>query len=157
MRYTRLNRILQVANLDPNKRRKNSNNLRVYWPGGIAPCMTSHTGNWVCPLVILISNKRNPIDASKMEYKLHPTKEDLIEYFRDRIDLRKITEREAMRLMDVDDKDIDTITQATETKVLKSGKTRTKRAIPKTAVFKMAGNSIVVSVLEHIFEKMFIQ
>ncbi|MBR6250093.1 MAG: DNA cytosine methyltransferase [Bacteroidales bacterium] len=50
--------------------------------------------------------------------------------------VRKLTERECFRLMGVADKDIDTI-QAT--------------GISKTQQYKLAGNSIVVDVLYHIF------
>lgn len=55
--------------------------------------------------------------------------------------IRKLTERECFRLMDVDDADID--------KILNSG-------ISKTRLYCMAGNSICVSVLYHIFRKLFI-
>lgn len=54
--------------------------------------------------------------------------------------IRKLTERECFRLMGVDDKDIDTI-QAS--------------GVSKSQQYKMAGNSIVVDVLYHIFRKMF--
>ena len=92
----------------------------------------------------------------KLTYHEHPTKEDLLEYFGQRIRVRKMTERTAMRLMDVDDADIDKIMNATETVTLKNGTTKTKKAISKTAVYKLAGNSIVVSCLYHIFRTMFI-
>lgn len=55
--------------------------------------------------------------------------------------IRKLTERECFRLMDVDDADIDKIQAA---------------GISKTQQYKMAGNSIVVDVLYHIFRKLFI-
>lgn len=55
--------------------------------------------------------------------------------------IRKLTPRECFRLMDVSDSDID--------KILSSG-------ISKTQQFKLAGNSIVVSCLYHVFRKMFI-
>lgn len=55
--------------------------------------------------------------------------------------LRKFTEREVFRLMDVEDKDIDKIQSV---------------GICKTAQYKLAGNSIVVNVLYHVFRKMFI-
>ena len=55
--------------------------------------------------------------------------------------IRKLTPRECFRLMGVDDKDIDTI-QAT--------------GISNSQQYKMAGNSIVVDVLYHIFHKMFV-
>lgn len=64
--------------------------------------------------------------------------------------LRKFTEREAFRLMDVDDDRIDTLLNATETITLKSGKQKTRRAISKTACYKLAGNSIPVACLYHI-------
>lgn len=92
----------------------------------------------------------------ELTYHEHPTKEQLLEYFSQRIRVRKMTPREAMRLMDVDDSDIDKIMNATETVTLKNGTVKTKKAISKTSVYKLAGNSIVVSVLYHIFRTMFI-
>lgn len=56
--------------------------------------------------------------------------------------IRKLTTREAFRLMDVDDADIDKIRAA---------------GISKSQQYKMAGNSIVVSCLYHIFRKIFIE
>lgn len=56
--------------------------------------------------------------------------------------VRKLTERECFRLMDVSETDIDRIQAA---------------GISRTQQYKMAGNSIVVAVLYHIFRKMFIQ
>ena len=55
--------------------------------------------------------------------------------------IRKLTPRECLRLMDVDDADID--------KLIAAG-------ISNTQLYKMAGNSIVVNVLYHIFRKMFV-
>ena len=55
--------------------------------------------------------------------------------------IRKLTPRECFRLMDVSDSDID--------KIQSSG-------ISKTQQFKLAGNSIVVSCLYHVFRKMFV-
>lgn len=55
--------------------------------------------------------------------------------------IRKLTERECFRLMGVSETDIDKIQQ--------SGVSRTQQ-------YKMAGNSIVVDVLEHIFRKLFV-
>lgn len=76
-----------------------------------------------------------------MEYKENPTKEDLYEYFKDRLAVRKMTEIEALRVMDVDDADIEKMRNA---------------GIAKTNLYKMAGNSIVVNCLFHIFRTMFI-
>lgn len=99
---------------------------------------------------------QNNNNMKELVYHEHPTKEDLLEYFGQRIRVRKMTPRGAMRLMDVDDSDIDKIMNATETVTLKNGTVKTKKAISKTAVYKLAGNSIVVSVLYHIFRAMFI-
>ena len=56
--------------------------------------------------------------------------------------IRKLTPRECFRLMGVDDKDID--------KIQASG-------VSNSSQYKLAGNSIVVDVLYHIFRKMFIE
>ena len=55
--------------------------------------------------------------------------------------IRKLTPRECLRLMDMDDSDID--------KLMAAGTSNTQ-------LYKMAGNSIVVNVLYHIFRKMFV-
>lgn len=56
--------------------------------------------------------------------------------------IRKLTPRECFRLMDVKDEDIDKIQQA---------------GIAKTNQYKLAGNSIVVSPMYHIFRKLFVE
>lgn len=56
--------------------------------------------------------------------------------------IRKLTPRECFRLMGVDDADIDKMQAA---------------GISDSAQYKLAGNSIVVDVLYHIFRKMFLQ
>lgn len=56
--------------------------------------------------------------------------------------IRKLTPRECLRLMNVDDADID--------KMFGAG-------LSNTQLYKMAGNSIVVNVLYHIFRKMFVE
>jgi len=56
--------------------------------------------------------------------------------------IRKLTPRECFRLMGVDDKDIDKIQDA---------------GVSNSGQYKLAGNSIVVDVLFHLFRKMFIE
>ena len=56
--------------------------------------------------------------------------------------IRKLTPRECFRLMDVDDADIDKIQAA---------------GISNSQQYKLAGNSIVVNVLYHLFRKMFVE
>ena len=58
-----------------------------------------------------------------------------------RFAIRKLTPRECFRLMDVEDKDIDAIQDA---------------GISNSQQYKLAGNSIVVNVLYHLFRKMFV-
>ena len=96
------------------------------------------------------------INMTKLIYHPNPTKEQLLEYFSRRMRVRKMTPREAFRLMDVGDADIDKIMNAEETVTLKNGTTKTRKAISKTACYKLAGNSIVVSCLYHLFRTMFI-
>jgi DNA (cytosine-5)-methyltransferase 1 len=55
--------------------------------------------------------------------------------------IRKLTPRECFRLMGVSESDIDKIQQS---------------GVSQSQQYKMAGNSIVVDVLEHIFRKMFV-
>lgn len=56
--------------------------------------------------------------------------------------IRKLTPRECFRLMGVDDADIDKIQAA---------------GISNSGQYKLAGNSIVVDVLFHLFRKMFVE
>lgn len=69
--------------------------------------------------------------------------------------IRKLTPTECFRLMGVEDADIDKLKSAKLTQTLNSGKVKEK-PMPKTALYKMAGNSIVVDVLYHIFKAMLI-
>lgn len=54
--------------------------------------------------------------------------------------IRKLTPKECFRLMGVDDKDIDTLLNA---------------SISNSKLYQLAGNSIVVDTLFHLFRKMF--
>lgn len=69
--------------------------------------------------------------------------------------IRKLTPTECLRLMGVDDSDIEKMKSAKLTQTLKNGRVK-ERPMPKTQLYKMAGNSIVVDVLYHIFHQMFI-
>lgn len=66
-------------------------------------------------------------------------------------DIRKLTPRECLRLMDVDDRHIDTLIGARET--MKNGKER--QAISNSALYRLAGNSIVVNCMTLMFENLF--
>lgn len=56
--------------------------------------------------------------------------------------IRKLTPRECFRLMDVDDADIDNIQRT---------------GICNSQQYKLAGNSIAISPLYHLFRKMFVE
>lgn len=87
--------------------------------------------------------------------------------------IRKLTPRECFRLMGVDDKDIDKIQAFPYSSLVdhpayskeerfsgmteKEKRAAMKRSISNSAQYKLAGNSIVVDVLFHIFRKMFIE
>ena len=90
--------------------------------------------------------------------------------YRTGIRIRKLTERECFRLMDLDDEDIDKIQafrypqDRTTTDCLgrillneegKEQKQRKDKPISRTAQYRLAGNSIVVACLEGIFEQLF--
>ncbi|MBQ0074623.1 MAG: DNA cytosine methyltransferase [Prevotella sp.] len=68
--------------------------------------------------------------------------------------IRKLTEREVFRLMDVDEEDIDTLLQK-RTVTRKDGTTDEKLVIPSSQHYKLAGNSIVVNCLFLIFRNIY--
>lgn len=122
---------------------------------------TFTTDNWILEL-------QNNDNMENLVYHEHPTKADLLEYFGQRIRVRKMTPKTAFRLMDVDDADIEKIqaypfkTYAErEEAIAKADKkelARIKReSICKTAQFRCVGNSIVCSVLVNIFRTMFLE
>lgn len=61
--------------------------------------------------------------------------------------IRKLTEREVFRLMDVDDEDFD--------KLLKTDDNG-KRVLSNSALYKLAGNSIVVNCMVEIFRNIWL-
>lgn len=65
--------------------------------------------------------------------------------------IRKLTPRECFRLMDVSDADFDKLLMVETT-----GKdNKPKRVISDSQLYKMAGNSIVVSCMDLIFDNLF--
>lgn len=62
--------------------------------------------------------------------------------------IRRLTPSECLRLMDVDEDNIKKLTHAVNEKG--------KQLISDTQLYSLAGNSIVVAALEHIFENLFI-
>lgn len=63
--------------------------------------------------------------------------------------IRKLTPRECFRLMDVDEENID--------KLLDAKNEKGQQLISNSQLYKMAGNSIVVACMEHIFKSLLIE
>jgi len=107
----------------------------------------------ICPTLTTFQTDTNIMemteDKTVLVYHEHPTKEDLLEYFGQRIKVRKMHEREALRLMDFSEESIDRMMNAEIRTTLKSGKVKTRK-MPKTQLYKQAGNSIVCSCIYHI-------
>lgn len=126
---------------------------------GVSPCLTEAMGMGGGQIPMIVQNGHG-FNKGGIYSEVAPTvtssafqNNNLVMITRYRI--RKLTERECFRLMDVSDSDIDKI-EAHRIKVtLKNGKVKEK-PIPKSAKYKLAGNSICVSCLYWIFYKMFI-
>ena len=129
---------VKVANAITVAKRKNTQNYvvepRVVVVGDLQP--DNRWGKCIRQQNFVISPDGCSM-AITAKHKMHEFKLQEKASFR----IRKLTERECFRLMDVDDARIDTI-QAAD--------------ICKTQQYKLAGNSIVVSCLYEIFAKMFV-
>ena len=134
---------------------------RVYGDNGISPTLNTMQGGNRQPKIIELpciaaSRGRNPENPSsrvagepteqRLEFNTKGTSNTLTRVQKDNYvveqtyRIRKLTPRECFRLMGLNDDDIDKI-QAT--------------GVSNTQQYKMAGNSIVVDVLEAIFKKLF--
>ena len=114
---------------------KNEMRSRIYASDGISPTLLSMSGErGYIPPPIMINNETNMADQNAIEL---PS-----ELKGKKFRIRKLTPRECFRLMGVEDKDIDKMQAA---------------GISQSGQYKLAGNSIVVDVLFHIFRKMFIE
>lgn len=119
-------------------------------PVEVANCVTAskrdNTQNYVCCAM------RGCGESGNTRQQIEPRKDDLTNTIttvqkdnmvsNNNIRIRKLTPRECFRLMGVDDTDIDTIQAA---------------GISNSQQYKMAGNSIVVDVLYHIFRKLLVE
>ena len=112
LRYEGTAQVMQIGNLVSDTKFDNPQRGRVYSTEGIAPCLNGIGG------------------GGNLEPKVPQG-----------IRIRRLTERELYRLMDVEEKDIDTLLSA---------------PIPRTQHAKLAGNSIVVACLYHIFHHLFV-
>lgn len=114
---------------------------KVYDEDGLCPTITASEG---VKYNIKITQRGHGFNKGG-EYKIAPALTGSSWHFNNLLDngirIRKLTERECFRLMDVPEEYIDLI-QAS--------------GVSKSQQRKMAGNSIVVSCLYHIFDKLFV-
>ena len=124
--------IIQIGNYIPQAKYKNCHRGRVYSPMGVSPTLnTNGGGNLETKMLICI--RINDIKQEDMIKEINGVKYEFV--------VKKLSPRESFRLMGLDEKSIDKIQQT---------------GISKTQQYKMAGNSIVVNVLYHLFRKMFV-
>ena len=96
--------------------------------GSICPTLTCNPDNlWVINDIKTLESSKKKTDSRNVSVEL---------------DLRKLTERECFRLMGLSDSEIDSILENDDSD------------LSSTAMYKMSGNSIVVNVLEGVFENM---
>ena len=124
-----MNKVVQLGSIAPhvNVKFDNQQPYRIYSSKGVSPALNTVGGG-----------NREPKIQTDMSEKMNMPAELQGKKFR----IRKLTPKECFRLMGVDDADIDTI-QAS--------------GLSNSAQYKLAGNSIVVGVLFHLFRKMFIE
>lgn len=92
---------------------------------------------------------------NELLYHEHPTKEQLLEYFGLRMRVRKMSEKEALRIMGLREQTIDRIMNAEIRTTLKDGTVKVKR-MPKTHIYMQAGNGIVPQCIYHLARTLFI-
>ena len=135
---------------------------RVYGTDGISPALTTMQGGNRQPKILTLPcicasrgrNPENPSDRTtgapteqRLEFNTKGTSNTITTVQKDNYvvettyRIRKLTPRECFRLMGMRDDDIDKIQAA---------------GISNTQQYKMAGNSIVVNVLEVIFKELFL-
>ena len=118
--------VMQVGNIYPDTDKfKNRTMGRVYDAAGIAPTINTCGGGGREPKIVEGEITSNNI--------LELVQAGLVR-------IRKITTREAFRLMDIEEEYIDVLMSC---------------GVANTGMYQLAGNSIVVGCLYHIFRKMF--
>lgn len=160
--------IIFLGNVFPTKTRKNPNQGRVYSSSGIAPCLNTTRGGNLQPMILIKTNTKLGYDIAELgdsvnlEYPnsttrrgrigkqvaqtitTSPNQGAVVEAISGKelsgLAIRKLTPKECFRLMGFDDSDVD--------KLITNG-------ISNTQLYKMAGNSIVVTVLENLFKQIY--
>jgi DNA (cytosine-5)-methyltransferase 1 len=138
-------KILLVGNTNPSGRGMNGN---VYDADGLAPTLTTNKGEGVKTLIKGCAMRGRLNEEKKWVQQIEVRKDDLSNTIttaqKDSMvlqdyEIRKLTPRECWRLMGFTDQDFDKAAQVNS----------------NTQLYKQAGNSIVVNVLEDIFKNLF--
>lgn len=136
-------KIEQVGNIyEETDRCKNRSAGRIYNTSGVCPSLRSSTGGNNTPIIIGRKHGFNNGCVSTVCPTITSSAFEQNNVVVNNYGVRRLTPRECFRLMDVSEPDID--------KLLNAG-------ISNSQLYKLAGNSIVVSCLYHIFRKMFIE
>lgn len=121
--------VMQVGNIvdDTNIGFKNPQRGRIYSADGLSPALNCCKGGGLEPKIVVGEITSNNL--------LELVQAGLVR-------IRKITPREAFRLMDIEEEYIDVLMSC---------------GVANTGMYQLAGNSIVVGCLYHIFRKMFVE
>ena len=150
-------KVKQVGNIVTTGNFKNPQRGRIYDADGISPTLNTMQGGGLEPKFIVPvicrsigRNPENPSDrtaGAPTEQRLEPNSQGISNtlttvqkdnYVLEQYRIKKLTPRECFRLMGFTDADFDKI-----------------KGISNTQLYKMAGNSIVVNVLEAILKQLF--
>ena len=148
-------KLIQIGNCKPTKTRANLNQGRVYDTNGISPTLNCCGGGNLQPYVcVREATKKGYAEAKEgdfvnLQFPNSKTRRGRVgkeisqtslcndaNGVVERLRIRKLTPKECFRLMGFDDRDVDVLIE---------------NKISNTQLYKMAGNSIVVDVLEEIF------
>lgn len=137
--------IVLVGNICPTKTRANPNQGRVYSPCGIAPCLNCTEGGNRMPHIVIGSTQSNAFVGDggiccTLTEAMGKGGGQIPMIDENNVAVRRLTPKECFRLMGFEDSDIDILIS---------------NGISNTQLYKMAGNSIVVTMLEFIFCEMF--
>ena len=129
---TKLEETVFIGNVFPTRTRDNPNQGRVYDPEGICPCLNGTMGGNRQPCVVLKAGKDGSYPEKGIA-RVMDINEDMY--------VRRLTPKEYFRLMGFDDKDVDMLAW---------------NGISNSHLYRMAGNSVVVPVMEAIMENLFL-
>ena len=133
-------RVIQVGNLIRESNYKNPHRGRIYSAEGIAPCLSCCEGGNLEPKILQRGHGYAQGGVLDIAPALTASKWQDNNFSIEGFLIRKLSPRECFRLMDVPENYIDRLSAT---------------GISNTQLYKLAGNSIVVACLYHIFRKMF--